>query len=547
MHHRKGVIKDCPTNVTVPEFRFEVFHLPFINVKRLSLQQTQVFLQQFMPPNTCVAISAAYRKGKSVKAILCNSKKWRSALDTCAFPCCCEQLSGVLGEDCPRGKHLSVNMKETKMTETIPRNCHVESTCVPAYQKFCNEFGPILHRVCARIGLLFQNNVDQCFDHLMLFKKDVYWQHKNFVQCGVRSNDVRQWKNILDDCAVITPLEKCAGNLCIRCPLGYQQIMNRVVNKQGQIDRTMPDDLEDNVAELGRSVSYSGIPILQKHPFGSYDGWGKNSDPINKLRPLVSYATHSLKHVLGYACANLNDDLLPNVIAVSQMKRKFARFNSQTSAKVSAGWYGFQRTEKRDIDAFLNRVPHKLVFDTLCRLEKQWASFTRRIALPRRGLRRPNIGMKTWTRASKDHQKTSYEYWKMKPRNHTSKVVAFEYVVLSVKNFFHIAKFDVQNGFLFYGQHLVRVQLGLCQSNAISPGICNAANASIEATSLDMIAQNALVISRLHCRWVDDLFTSIVVWTPYIDDKSAHIHVWKAKRLVEGYFKKYQKHFPLET
>lgn len=106
-------------------------------------------------------------------------------------------------------------------------------------------------------------------------------------------------------------------------------------------------------------------------------------------------------------------------------------------------------------------------------------------------------------------------------------------------------KFDMETGFCFFGATAVLPTVGLTQGSCLAPAVCSAVCAYIEASSRSL-PRSVPSTSRLHCRWVDDIYVVTTVWAHRSRASDAHILSKHARDACSSTMSEYAQYFSMK-
>ena len=110
---------------------------------------------------------------------------------------------------------------------------------------------------------------------------------------------------------VISAMDKSKADLAFTCPLLYQHKMLKMHIGGKNINTYYEKEkVKHSFLEMEVQLSYSGLSMpLRTHEFGAADVIPKESNLIEKSRPLGSYFRHAGRYGLSACCKCQNLDL----------------------------------------------------------------------------------------------------------------------------------------------------------------------------------------------------------------------------------------------
>lgn len=427
---------------------------------------------------------------------------------------------------------------ETTMKNSLPPLFHVEGSCVWSFQRVASILNEQIMSLCGRLARL-QHNIGYDLEDLMLQLHDHYVAFGQFRQYGVLESDLSQWKRLLDDNAVITPLDKGKHSLCILCPQAWQERARSAAfgHMDHPTSRIVLDTTDFPMAAIALQthLGYSGLVMrdVNRHQVGMFDIWPKESGLRTKARPLGSYFRHCLKNIFSLTCRALNFlcvYLCPDSYSVLSAQRvvdKFYEYNLQANDYRSRGYIPLTFHFKRDIDNFFNNIPRDQIGKAVQWFISRWLDV---VGKRRRYIMIPKLQRITktetphcFTRSFRGHWRNLAKQSKPQARPHNSRVVPKDAHILHIDDIMKIINFDLNYGYLAFGNTIFVPTQGMTQGSNLSPGVCNLVCVYLEHEQnripgiIKMPEVQFMVISI--SRWVDDIFGIVSLWVhPCFDD-----------------------------
>ena len=538
-----------------PVIRFSVLNLPSLDVRKLLVDLLMPFVAANIARNSAMILNSRPKQFSSIKRLLSNSSRWRSSMDIQVQECTCRLMRKQLClPKLEPGQHYSVRLRDTCFSAYFPERCSADTIILPDKASVLHSISQAVQHVLARI-----NSLDD-FDasSLVLAISNWYERCKNQY---IHESDILKLKRRLNDCCVVSALDKSKCDLALTCPQLHQfKLMQAFIDGKSIQTDYCKEIVIKSFQDMRSKLCYSGINIpLRTHLFGAADIIPKASGLVEKCRPLGSYKRHAGRTALSVSCKCINFGLASIfrqhkcgilVGSVRAVRDRCFEHNLWCSSAINSGRVGCTFRAKFDVDGFFNAVPWNLFFRAMDWFKEQCAVIfgrKRYFAIPRQKVR--HSPPKVWTRTSGSGIRGSYCDGSdvRRPYATTSRKVSGFFYLLDRDHVGEILIWDVlEVGWLRFGSSLFKpLHKALTQGSPGAPGACIATLCFIEWENAHVFRTNLRFAQSLCMRWVDDLYLIFTIFAE-VKDAQAHVAQGRALHFFDDIIGVYRLHFGMK-